>query len=383
MERGRAEFGAGMITPGQAMEDAAVPITVLMPVYNAERHLACAVDSVLAQTFSDFELLVINDGSTDGSREILAGYRDPRLRIVDTENQGVAAALRLGVELAGGEYLARMDADDESLPHRLAVQKGLLDRHPEAVLAHSWVDYIDADGRLKRTRLGNGRSSAVTKWLLLWQNVPFHPTVMLRSAALRTNGLNYRLEMNRAEDFDLWNRLAWFGEFLFIPQSLVRYRVHEASVTRGHPRQKQFEAYRRVVHENFARYGIALDHAVSADIAVISGGAKVNPISYRYDALRGVLHELLERLAQRFGAVQRVEAAELAAVQVEQLTRWARYMLGTSRGYTAWLLWCAARKRPGALVRPLFWVVFLCLLLPRTWVWRISERRAARANSDA
>lgn len=354
-----------------------------MPVYNAERYLATAIQSILDQTFSDFEFLIVNDGSTDGSARIVRGFNDPRIRLVETENQGVAAALNLGVKLARGEYLARMDADDESLPQRLAVQKELLDRRPDVALVHSWVDYIDVEGRLVRTRLGNGQSSAVTKWLLLWQNVPFHPTVMLRTAALREKGINYRLEMNRAEDFDLWNRLAAAGEFLFIPQSLVRYRVHESSVTRGHPQHEQFEAYRRVVHENFARYGLVLDRRVSADIAVISGGAKINPITYRYDALRGVLHKLFEELARRFVAAQRVAAAELAAVQAEQLTRWARFMLGTSRGYAARLLWCAVRKRPGAAAAALFWAVLLSLILPRAWVGRIAARRATIANSGA
>lgn len=374
MERRGARPGDRRIDNG-AMAMPVVPVTVLMPVYNAERYLAGAVDSILGQSFTDFELLIINDGSTDGSRRILAGYRDSRIRIVDTENQGVAASLRQGVELARGEYIARMDADDESRSDRLAVQKQMLDLHPEVVLVHSWVDCIDADGRRVRKDAGSRHSGAVTKWLLLWQNVPFHPTVMMRTAALRANGLNYRIETNRAEDFDLWNRLATAGEFLCVPQPLVCYRVHADSVTRGHPIDAQFEAYRKVVQENFARYGIVLDRQVSTDVAIISGGAKINPITHRYDAVGGELHHLLEALARRFTAREHLQPAELAAVQAEQLMRWARYMLGTSRGYATRLLWCAVRKRVRSIGSPLFWVALAGLLLPQRLVARAAGVR--------
>ena len=113
-----------------------------MPVYNSERYVARAVKSILDQTFRDFEFLVINDGSTDRSIDIIREFNDPRIRVIDTENQGVAAALRLGMEMARGTYIARMDADDESLPNRLEIEKHCLDAHPEVAVVHGSVQYM-------------------------------------------------------------------------------------------------------------------------------------------------------------------------------------------------------------------------------------------------
>ena len=118
-----------------------------MPVHNAERYVLGAVESILGQSWSDFEFLIVNDGSTDGTRDRLAGVKDPRLRIVDTERAGVAGALRLGLHLARGRYIARMDADDESLPHRLARQKACLDEQPGVGMVHGRAECIDGEGR--------------------------------------------------------------------------------------------------------------------------------------------------------------------------------------------------------------------------------------------
>jgi len=121
-------------------------VTVLMPVYNGERYVARAVKSILDQTFRDFEFLIINDGSTDGSIDIIRDFSDPRIRVIDTENQGVAAALKLGIEKARGKYIARMDVDDESLINRLEREKYCLDEHPDITVVHGSVEYIDAEG---------------------------------------------------------------------------------------------------------------------------------------------------------------------------------------------------------------------------------------------
>ena len=207
-------------------------ITVLMPVYNAARYLPQALESIISQTYRDFELLVINDGSTDDSERILASCDDARLRVVKTSNRGVSASLRLGMRLANGHYVARMDADDVALPNRLEVQKNLLDSNPEITVAHSLVDRIDAEGRIVEPRYGELRNDVETKWTLLWQNAVFHPTVMLRADDLKRSRINYRKETRIAQDFELWNRVAMVGSFYMINDVLLQYRLHDEKVSR-------------------------------------------------------------------------------------------------------------------------------------------------------
>ena len=360
-----------------------VPITVLMPVYNVERYLRRALDSVLGQTWRDFELLIVNDGSTDGTRSVLSQLRDPRVRVVDMPHGGLTAALRLGVGLARGRYLARMDADDEAVAHRLAVQKACLDLSPDTVLVRGLAQPIDAEDRPLPVVLGEARPSTVTKWLLLWQNPIVHPTVMLRHSTLRTHGLTYRLELDRAEDFDLWNQLARHGDFEVIPEILHRYRLHPESVTRRDPADLQFTAFTRVIRENFERLAVPLAPAGAEELAVISGGTGVDPITHRYRHLAGSLHGLLDAMSQRFCASFGAGADELAAVQAEQLVRWARYMLGTSRGYAAHLLGLSLRRHWAAARTPLFWAVAGSLALPAPLHHRFGRRSALRPPLSA
>jgi glycosyltransferase involved in cell wall biosynthesis len=358
-----------------------IPITILMPVYNVERYVPGAVESMLRQTWQDFELLIVNDGSTDGTRAMLSQFHDPRIRMIDQPHGGLASALRAGIDQARGRYVARMDADDEALPHRLAVQKACLDRSPQVVLVHSLAQPIDVAGRPVPRVLGEPRPSLMTKWLLLWRNPILHPTVMLRRSTLRDHGLNYQLELFRADEFDLWNRLAPHGDFEAIPEVLHRYRLHPESMTRRNPVDLHLAAFTRVIRENFERLGMPLGPAAE-ELAIISGGTAIDPITYRYPHLEGSLHGLMEALSQRFCAAFGVVADELAAVQAEQLLRWARYMLGTSRGYAAELLRRGVRRHRAAVRTPFFWAVATSLAVPAP-LRRFARRRSGRPPMSA
>ena len=360
-----------------------VPITVLMPVYNVERYLRHALNSLFGQTWQDFELVIVDDGSTDGTRAILAEVRDPRVRIFDQPHGGLAAALRRGVAAARGRYLARMDADDEAVPHRLAAQKAWLDRRPGTVLVHGLAQVIDSDGRPLPRVLGDPRPSVVTKWLLLWQNPIIHPTVMLRLGTLRDHDLNYRLELFRADEFDLWNRLAPHGDFEAIPEVLHHYRLHPESMTRRNPVELHLAAFTRVIAENFSRLGVPLEPTAAEELAVISGGTWVDPITRRYPHLQDKLHVWQAVLAGHFCAARGVDPDQLAAVRAEQLARWARYMLGTSRTYAARLLREAIGQRRAILRTRYFWMVTAALALPAALRVRIARRDVRRAPTSA
>jgi glycosyltransferase involved in cell wall biosynthesis len=228
-------------------------VTVLMPVYNEERYVSEAIESILTQTFTNFEFIIIDDGSTDGTPAILTEYarQDPRIIILRNEtNQGLIAALNRGLEAARGQYIARMDADDVSLPERLARQVAYLDQHPEVGVLGTNVAYIDAEGRL----LNEGRpkdpqplSPAMLQWLLLWRCAIYHPTVMLRQSILAETGLAYDPAFRHAEDRDLWTRLAPYTIIASLPEVLVYYRVLSTSVCRVH-RQEQRAKDRAITH---------------------------------------------------------------------------------------------------------------------------------------
>ena len=206
-------------------------VTVLMPVYNGEQHLGEAIESILGQSFADFELLVIDDGSTDRSAGIAGSYADPRVRLVHNEtNSGLIFTLNRGLDLARGEYLARMDCDDMSLPERLARQVAYLDRQPSVGICGTWFSKFGA-GKEKVVRWQT--DAEAIRAGLLFDSMLGHPTVMLRSALLRSFDLRYDPAYKNAEDFELWVRAAQHCELANLGEVLLRYRVHPGQITQS------------------------------------------------------------------------------------------------------------------------------------------------------
>lgn len=210
-------------------------VTVLMSVHNGEAHLKEAVDSVLAQTWRDFELLVVDDGSSDGTPGVLAAFTDPRIRVVRQENRGLAAALNHGLDLARGRYVARMDADDVCLPQRLERQVAALEARPE-------VDVLGAWAQLFGEREAVWRFPADPDTLrcrLLFHDVLVHPSVVLRRASFEREGLRYDPEFRYAQDYELWSRAAGRLVLANLPEVLLRLRVREAAPDRKRRRRER------------------------------------------------------------------------------------------------------------------------------------------------
>jgi glycosyltransferase involved in cell wall biosynthesis len=207
-------------------------ISVVMPVRNAEAWLAQAIESVLVQTFADFELIVVDDGSTDASPEIISALsrRDSRIRAVrQPQPEGLVSALNMALGLARGELLARLDADDVALPERLAQQVRCFDEQPSLVLLGSWSERIDEGDR----HIGYTRPETNPERLaeMLQKSNPFvHSSVMMRTALTQKIG-GYRNAFLGAEDADLWLRLSEHGVVANLPQILVCYRVHGGNVS--------------------------------------------------------------------------------------------------------------------------------------------------------
>lgn len=216
---------------GMAVLKKDVPqVTVLMSVYNGQTYLREAVDSILNQTFCDFEFIIINDGSADGTADILQHYDDERIRLVDNEeNIGLTRSLNKGLELARGEHIARMDGDDIALPDRLEKQVHLLDEHLSVGLVSSSYIKINAAGEeigFQKVRTTNDE----IKKVLLRSNSFCHPSSMFRKKCIERVGA-YREKLKVAQDYDLWLRIAEQFEVANIEEPLCKWRVRSDSIS--------------------------------------------------------------------------------------------------------------------------------------------------------
>jgi glycosyltransferase involved in cell wall biosynthesis len=211
-------------------------VSVVLPVRDAERFVTEAVDSILSQSLTDLELIIVDDGSTDGTSLVLDGLSDPRVRILRLGREGLVSALRAGAVEAQAEYVARMDADDVSEPERLERQVQVLEQRPRVGMVATWTTVIDEAGQeLRREVLPSAHVDLARRLLL--RNPFQHGSVLLRRAALEAAG-GYRPDFGANEDYDLWRRLARSWELACVPQSLYRYRVHPAAVTRTDPQRE-------------------------------------------------------------------------------------------------------------------------------------------------
>lgn len=212
--------------------ESAPKISVALPVYNAARYLREALESVLAQIDSDFELLALNDGSTDDSETILREYerRDSRVRVFSRENKGLVISLNELIGVARGAYFARMDSDDICMPQRLKVQSEFLDDNPDHVVVGSWFEKINELGQPIGIIKDPVDHHNIDKKNLAGHTAICHPTAMIRIDALRAVG-GYEPDKESAEDLDLWLRLAEVGKIANIAKALVKYRMHSGSIS--------------------------------------------------------------------------------------------------------------------------------------------------------
>lgn len=202
-------------------------VTVLMSVFNDLQFLPLAISSILEQTWDDLELLIIDDGSTDGCVDFLVSIHDPRLRVLHNErNVGLTLSLRRGIELARGLYIARMDADDIALPQRLAKQVAFMEGHPSVGLLGSACWLIDREGRTLGRRFVLPGNLQI-RWQSLLTNPFLHPTVMVRRDVLVRNALNYDEAFRQAQDYDLWTRMLRHTQGANLEEPLIRYRLRD------------------------------------------------------------------------------------------------------------------------------------------------------------
>lgn len=278
----------------------------VVPVFNGEHYLEAALASISAQTFEDFEAIVIDDGSTDGSPAIMdaAAERDARFRVVRKANTGLVDTLNLGLKLARGPLCVRFDADDICLPQRLERQVAFMDAHPECVAVGSRTVIIDAAGQeVRRTRGGRWQDPVVNGFPTGGISL-CHPSVTMRTqAALDAGG--YSEAYHAAEDYDLWFRLSERGVVCEMPEHLLYYRVHSGSVSAVKVEQQRLSCVKAEITAFLRQQGV--DAASIAELETIASPAilfeqafRLCPALPRPELLQLYFdYELLRRLLYR------------------------------------------------------------------------------------
>jgi glycosyltransferase involved in cell wall biosynthesis len=224
-----------------------------MPIHNGEAFVVEAIESILGQTFQDFEFLIIDDGSTDRSVEIVEGYDDPRVRLVHNDKQiALIRTLNRGLELARGKYVARMDADDVSLPERLERQVAFMEANPTVGACGTWVAAI-GNGDSEIWQYPEGAEEIRCR--LLFDASIAHPTVCLRREEFARHRFRFDEAYPHSEDYELWSRASEAFPLANIGSVLLRYRIHAGSVSQQH-RDVQMATQRRIHRERLSRLGL-------------------------------------------------------------------------------------------------------------------------------
>lgn len=234
-------------------------ISVLMPVYNAEHYIAEAVESILKQTFTDFEFIIINDGSTDRSLEILQRYaeQDSRIRLISRENRGLVKTLNEGLTLAKAPLIARMDADDVAYPNRFAVQKDFLDKNPDCVCVGGKFGLIDEKGRFLISLDPKFGHDQIELSALQGDTPICHPTALIRKVSLEAVG-NYHEDDYPAEDLALFLNLCELGTLDNVSEIILNYRLHTHSIC-STTREFQIKKARRICEKHWEKRGKQYD----------------------------------------------------------------------------------------------------------------------------
>lgn len=209
-------------------------VSVILPVYNGEKYLVEAIESILNQSYQKFELIIINDGSKDRSLSIIKKFKDGRIKFYNQTNKGLAKTLNRGISLAKGIYIGRQDQDDYSYPKRLEKQVDFLNKNPKCGLVGTWAEIWEKDNKKTHRSLKHPSRNKLLQFFLLFNNPFVHSSTMIRKKALVEVGL-YSTDKDRQppEDYELWSRIAQKYELANIPEILHAYREVPKSMSRS------------------------------------------------------------------------------------------------------------------------------------------------------
>lgn len=268
-------------------------ISVIMPVYNNAIYLQEAINTILWQTLNDLELIIIDDGSTDGSAGIIHEIQDTRVKkVFHTENMGIVTSLNQGLDLSQGEYIARMDSDDAAALNRLEVQAYFMDQNPTIDICGTGY----TSNYLGPVKLNPMHHEEIKVWLL-FNCCILHPSVMMRRSSIDRLGIRYDYNYPHAEDYELWNRLSSCAKLANLPHNLMYYRAHEGQISNKY-RVIQDHSARNIRQRQLSQLGIHLsdeEYAIFARLAEF----RVNPENYEdYQAATGFANWVLDQNRQ-------------------------------------------------------------------------------------
>ena len=280
-----------------------INISVVLAVYNGELYLKEAIDSILSQTYKDFEFIIINDGSKDSTAEIILGYNDPRIVYIDNEvNKGLVYSLNVGLSKSRGKYIARMDADDIALPQRLQTQFDFMEANPEVGISGTYVEEIFFEKPdIRKTQKFPEKDSEIKAFTFF--QAPFcHPTVMMRKDLLEEKKLLYPKEYYRAEDYALWVELLEHTQAYNIPSVLLQYRKHETSETAlaGENEEEKNRVLNAVQNAYFTQKGLSLNPKELLAFSLFANrsvGYSLTPKSQK--EIAGILKKFLSQLSKK------------------------------------------------------------------------------------
>jgi hypothetical protein len=359
-------------------------ISMLLVTHDDEAFVGAAIESVLAQTCRDFELVIVDDASTDRSREVAASYRDPRIRLLaNPTNRGAGASRNAGLATIASEYVAELDGNDVAVPERLAQQLAYLEAHPETAVVGGQAVLIDVAGR----RIGTFTRPTTDlgiRWCGIFQSPVIHSTVMYRRAIVWDEFGGYEEQFRFGEDFDLWCRLARIHTIHNLPQALVAYRSDPGSLTGrpAHPSREGYPARKaRMILDNLRdvlQEEGATPHAVDCWLAL----GNID-LAQSGDEVREAV-AFVERCAARFASVCG-EDEQVAAHQAEMLVRGLRKGRAAGRLFTLRLWMAIWRRHPrtGCRAWPQFAIIWLFGAWPLAVRLALRRRRALRWKAKA
>ncbi len=266
-------------------------ISVIMPVYNTpEGYLREAIESILNQTYGDFEFIIIDDGSTNNAADIIHSYQDERIKYVKNEkNLGIIKSLNKGLELMQGEYMARTDSDDISLPDRFEKQVKFLDENPNISILCSYFQWFPKDRVIKAPT----EDEDIKNNLLICSNVIGHSTVMERTDFIRKFDLKYNNEFTYCEDYRFWLNAIDKAEFACIPEILVKYRIHEGSICQKNIKNQHLNVQKAMFLAQGKFYGIESQEAINS-IEKLIRGEKIT--SNDLEAIETFVNSVIEKV---------------------------------------------------------------------------------------
>ncbi len=298
-----------------AASDGAPRVSLLMAAYNGAALIRESIDSLLAQSFTDFELIIVDDASTDGTADIVAAYTDPRIRLLrNLTNRGVVGARNRSFAAARGPFVAILDQDDLSRPRRLEAQVAYLDGHPNCVLVATDIEVMEA-GHLRESRYsGLGATGPVVlRWMLHITNPLIHSSVMFRADAVRTLGTYLRQDYALCEDYDFYLRMLALGEIAILPERLTVLREHDGRASKRQEAALAANAV-KLLSTDYAPYlGEAAPAAAELMVRLLAASS---PVPDGDTLLR--TGQFLDRLMQAF--LQASNASPIERAAIEQYT---------------------------------------------------------------